>query len=47
MVGGDNKDDKPEESGCGFTALALITSMGVAGGIGAAACRWKSTCSIF
>lgn len=52
MVGGDNKDGKPEESGCGLIALGIIGGAAVLGGItagaaGAAAARWKSTCSIF
>ena len=52
MVGGDNKDGKPEESGCGFIALGIIAGAAALGGIAAgtaagAAARWKSTCSIF
>ena len=52
MVGGDNKDGKPEESGCGLIALGIIGGAAALGGIAAgtaagAAARWKSTCSIF
>ena len=32
MVGGDNKDDKPEESGCFGSILATVAIGGIAAG---------------